>query len=40
VGRVFSSPLGPKRAGKTTDSKTEIGEIIRDVDEVAVFNDD
>lgn len=36
----FLAPFGPKPAGKTTDSKTDLGEIIRDVDELAVFNDE
>jgi type III restriction enzyme len=36
----FLSPFGPKPVGKTTDSKTDLGEIIRDVDELAVFNDE
>jgi type III restriction enzyme len=36
----FLSPFGPKPAGKTTDSKTDLGEIIREVKELAVFNDE
>ena len=36
----FLAPFGPKPAGKTTDSKTDLGEIIREVDELAVFNDE
>ena len=36
----FLAPFGPKPAGKTTDSKTDLGEIIRDVDELAIFNDE
>ena len=36
----FLAPFGPKPAGKTTDSKTDLGEIIRDVEELAVFNDE
>ncbi len=36
----FLDPFGPKPAGKTTDSKTDLGEIIRDVEELAVFNDE
>jgi len=36
----FLAPFGPKPVGKTTDSKTDLGEIIRDVDELAVFNDE
>jgi type III restriction enzyme len=36
----FLSPFGAKPSGKTTDSKTDLGEIIREVDELAVFNDE
>lgn len=36
----FLSPFGPKPSGKTTDSKTDLGELIREVDELAVFNDE
>jgi type III restriction enzyme len=36
----FLAPFGPKPSGKTTDSKTDLGEIIREVDELAVFNDE
>lgn len=36
----FLAPFGPKPAGKTTDSKTDLGEIIREIDELAVFNDE
>ena len=36
----FLSPFGPKPAGKTTDSKTDLGEIVREVEELAVFNDE
>ena len=36
----FLAPFGPKLVGKTTDSGTDLGEIIRDVDELAVFNDE
>jgi len=36
----FLAPFGEKPTGKTTDSKTDLGEIIRDVDELAVFNDE
>ena len=35
-----SRPFGPKPVGKTTDSKTDLGEIVREVDELAVFNDE
>ena len=30
----FLSPFGPKPAGKTTDSKADLGEIIRELDEL------
>ncbi|MBP7830735.1 MAG: DEAD/DEAH box helicase family protein [Kiritimatiellae bacterium] len=36
----FLMPFGPKPAGKTTDSKTDLGEIVRDIEELAVFNDE
>lgn len=36
----FLAPFGPKPVGKTTDSQTDLGEIIREVKELAVFNDE
>lgn len=36
----FLSPFGPKPVGKTTDSQTDLGEIVREIDELAVFNDE
>ncbi len=36
----FLSPFGPQPAGKTTDSQTDLGEIVREVEELAVFNDE
>jgi type III restriction enzyme len=36
----FLQPFGPKPVGKTTDSKTDLGEIVREIDELAVFNDE
>ena len=36
----FLDPFGPKPVGKTTDSKTDLGEIVRDVQELAIFNDE
>jgi type III restriction enzyme len=36
----FLAPFGAKPAGKTTDSKTDLGEIVREIDELAVFNDE
>jgi len=36
----FLDPFGSKPAGKTTDSKTDLGEIVREIDELAVFNDE
>ena len=36
----FLDPFGPKPVGKTTDSKADLGEIIREIDELAVFNDE
>ena len=36
----FLQPFGARPSGKTTDSKTDLGELIREVDELAVFNDE
>jgi type III restriction enzyme len=36
----LTDAFGAKPAGKTTDSKTDLGEIIREIDELAVFNDE
>ena len=36
----FLAPFGPKPAGKTTDTKTDLGEIVRELDELTVFNDE
>jgi type III restriction enzyme len=36
----FLSPFGPRPAGATTDSKTDLGEIVREIEELAVFNDE
>ncbi|TVP78563.1 MAG: type III restriction endonuclease subunit R [Puniceicoccaceae bacterium] len=36
----FLEPFGDKPRGKTNDSKTDLGEIIREIDELAVFNDE
>lgn len=36
----FLAPFGPKPVGKTTDSKVDLGEIVREIDELAVFNDE
>lgn len=36
----FLGPFGPRPSGKTTDSKTDLGEIVREIDELAVFNDE
>ena len=36
----LADAFGAKPAGKTTDSKTDLGEIIREIDELAVFNDE
>ena len=36
----FLSPFGPKPVGKTTDSSIDLGEIVREIDELAVFNDE
>jgi type III restriction enzyme len=36
----FLSPFGPTPTGKTNDSKTDLGEIVREIEELAVFNDE
>jgi type III restriction enzyme len=36
----FLAPFGAKPVGKTTDSKTDLGEVVREIDELAVFNDE
>lgn len=36
----FLAPFGAKPVGKTTDSQTDLGEIVREVTELAVFNDE
>ena len=36
----FLAPFGAKPVGKTTDSKTDLGEIVREVEELAIFNDE
>ncbi len=36
----FLAPFGPKPTGKTTDSRVDLGEIVREIDELAVFNDE
>src|ERR1017187_10445675 len=36
----FLAPFGAKPVGKTTDSNTDLGEIVREIEELAVFNDE
>lgn len=36
----FLSPFGDKPVGKTTDSSVDLGEVVREIDELAVFNDE
>lgn len=36
----FLSPFGAEPVGSTTDSKTDLGELVREIDELAVFNDE
>ena len=40
LSNYFLAPFGAKPAGKTTDSNTDLGEIVREIDELAVFNDE
>ena len=36
----FLAPFGPRPVGKTTDSRTDLGEVVREIEELAVFNDE
>ena len=36
----LSDAFGRKPVGKTTDSRTDLGEIVREIEELAVFNDE
>jgi len=36
----FLDPFGPKPVGKTTDSKTDLGEVVREIEELVVLNDE
>ena len=36
----FLAPFGAKPVGQTTDSKIDLGEIVREIEELAVFNDE
>ncbi len=36
----FLSPFGDRPSGATTDSHTDLGEIVREIEELAVFNDE
>jgi len=36
----FLAPFGSKPAGKTNDSNVDLGEVVREIDELAVFNDE
>ena len=36
----FLSPFGDRPSGGTTDSKVDLGEIVREIEELAVFNDE
>lgn len=36
----FLSPFGDRPVGKTTESNVDLGEIVREIDELAVFNDE
>ena len=40
LSNYFLGPFGDKPSGKTTDSRTDLGEIVREIDELAVFNDE
>lgn len=36
----FLAPFGPKPVGATNDSRTDLGQIVREINELAVFNDE
>lgn len=36
----FLDPFGPKVTGKSTDSRVDLGEVVREIEELAVFNDE
>ncbi|PZO54164.1 MAG: type III restriction endonuclease subunit R [Alphaproteobacteria bacterium] len=36
----FLSPFGDRPVGNTTDNRTDLGELVREIDELAVFNDE
>ncbi len=36
----FLEPFGQRPIGKTTDSQVDLGEVVREIDELAVFNDE
>lgn len=36
----FLAPFGSKPVGKTNDSNVDLGEVVREIDELAVFNDE
>lgn len=36
----FLQPFGPKPVGKTTDRNVDLGEVVREIEELAVFNDE
>lgn len=36
----FLAPFGNKPVGKTNDSNVDLGEVVREIDELAVFNDE
>lgn len=40
LSNYFLEPFGQKPVGKTTDSSADLGQIIREIDELAVFNDE
>jgi type III restriction enzyme len=40
LSNYFLEPFGDRPSGRTNDSKTDLGEIVREIDELAVFNDE
>jgi type III restriction enzyme len=40
LSNYFLEPFGTKPSGRTNDSKADLGEIVREIDELAVFNDE
>lgn len=40
LSNYFLDPFGTRPSGRTTDSKTDLGVVVREIEELAVFNDE